>query len=369
MVNLSVDPRESGRPPTVTLRTDQRVGPPVRAEPWPKYGRLGVAEVRERLESALPAPRGPRPSCRSSAGRAPGRAPGRGKARTPHTPRRARRPDGRPHLRHERPGGRGPRAAPPTGGARADRPPERQVHAGTPGPPTAGRARPHRAEPRTAAQPPTTHSLSDACRAVGTLSRLMGAIVTPGARAALEVGPDELTLEREPGVVVAAVNGPRALVVSGDRDAVTAVHDDWADRSRRTRLLRVGPAAHSHHLDPVLDSYRATLRTMDLRAPRVPLISDVTARPIGAEAVEPEFWVRELRDPVRFSSALDLMRRDGVEAFLELGPGEVLARMIDEYPPDDGATGAPAVLTVARDWRALLGGGQPFPVLLTPDVG
>ncbi|MDX3726997.1 acyltransferase domain-containing protein [Streptomyces caniscabiei] len=82
----------------------------------------------------------------------------------------------------------------------------------------------------------------------------MGAIVTPGARAALEVGPDELTLEleREPGVVVAAVNGPRALVVSGDRDAVTAVHDDWADRSRRTRLLRVGPAAHSHHLDPVL---------------------------------------------------------------------------------------------------------------------
>ncbi|MDX3726996.1 hypothetical protein [Streptomyces caniscabiei] len=108
---------------------------------------------------------------------------------------------------------------------------------------------------------------------------------------------------------------------------------------------------------------------MDLRAPRVPLISDVTARPIGAEAVEPEFWVRELRDPVRFSSALDLMRRDGVETFLELGPGEVLARMIDEYPPDDGAAGAPAVLTVARDWRALLDGGQPFPVLLTPDVG
>ncbi|MBE4733844.1 MULTISPECIES: TIGR00730 family Rossman fold protein [Streptomyces] len=197
-------------------------------------------------------------------------------------------------------------------------------------------------------------SLSDACRAVGTLSRLMGAIATPGAMAALEVTPQEL--EREPGVVVAAVNGPRALVVSGDRDAVTAVHDGWADRGRRTRLLRVGLAAHSHHLDPVLDSYRATLATMDLRAPRVPLISDVTARPVGAEATEPEFWVRELRDPVRFSSALDLMRRDGVQAFLELGPGEVLARMIDEYPPDDGADGGPAVLTVARDWRTLLGG-------------
>ncbi|MDX3640939.1 TIGR00730 family Rossman fold protein [Streptomyces sp. MB09-02B] len=202
-------------------------------------------------------------------------------------------------------------------------------------------------------------SPADACRAVGTLSRLMDAIATPGAMAALEVDPDELALElaREPGVVVAAVNGPRALVVSGDRNAVTAVHDGWADRGRRTRLLRVDLAAHSHHLDPLLDAYRATLRTLDLRAPRIPLISDVTARPVGAEATEPEFWVRELRDPVRFSDAVDLMRRDGVETYLELGPGEVLARMIDEYPPDDLAAGAPpAVLTVARDWRALLGG-------------
>ncbi len=199
-------------------------------------------------------------------------------------------------------------------------------------------------------------SLAEACRAVGTLSRLMGAVATPGAMAALEVAPEELA--PEPGVVVAALNGPRSLVVSGDRDAVTAVRDSWADRGRRTRLLRVELAMHSPHLDPLLDDYRGTLQTMDLRTPHTPLISDITAMPVGAEATEPEFWVRELRDPVRFSDAVDLLRRDGVQTYLELGPGEVLARMLDEYPrPDgDGTDRTPAVLTVARDRRVLLGG-------------
>ncbi|WNZ06897.1 hypothetical protein [Streptomyces sp. 11x1] len=58
---------------------------------------------------------------------------------------------------------------------------------------------------------------------------------------------------------------------TGDRDPVTALHDGWADRGRRTRLLGVGLAAHSAHLDPLLDEYRATLRTLDLRPPHTPL--------------------------------------------------------------------------------------------------
>ncbi|WP_307835156.1 TIGR00730 family Rossman fold protein [Streptomyces adelaidensis] len=199
-------------------------------------------------------------------------------------------------------------------------------------------------------------TLPQVCQAVGTLSRLMGAVSTPGAMAAIEAAPEEL--EPAPGVVVAAVNGPRSLVVSGDRDAVTAVHDRWAARGRRTRLLRVDLATHSPHLDPLLDEFRHTLRTMDLRVPHTPLISDITAKPVEAEATEPEFWVRELRDPVRFSDAVDLLRRDGVETYLELGPGEVLARMLDDYPPtsDAGTDRPPAVLTVARDRRMLLGG-------------
>ncbi len=193
-------------------------------------------------------------------------------------------------------------------------------------------------------------SLADGCRAVGTLSRLMGALPKGGAMAAVEASPEEL--RPGPGVVVAAVNGPRAMVVSGDRDAVTAVQEEWEGRGRRTRVLRADVAAHSPHFDPLLAEYRRTLETLDLRAPRRPLISDITAKPVSdAEACAPEFWVRELREPVRFADAVGLLARDGVTTYLELGPGEVLAGMLGDCLPSGDTP--PVVLATALDWRDL----------------
>lgn len=192
-------------------------------------------------------------------------------------------------------------------------------------------------------------SLADGCRAVGTLSRLMGALPKGGAMAAVEVSPEELRLG--PGVVVAAVNGPRAVVVSGDCDAVTAVREEWAARGRWTRALRADVAGHSPHLDPLLDDYRRVLDTLDLRTPVLPLVSDITAEPVGTEAATPEFWVRELREPVRFADAVGLLAQDGVTTYLELGPGEVLTRLLGGCLP--GGDTAPVVLATALDWRAL----------------
>ncbi|MDQ0936365.1 acyl transferase domain-containing protein [Streptomyces turgidiscabies] len=154
-----------------------------------------------------------------------------------------------------------------------------------------------------------------------------------------------------PGVVIAAVNGPRAVVVSGDRDAVAAVREEWAGRGRRTAALRIDGAAHSPHMDPVLDEYRRALETLDLRAPALPLVCDITAKPVDTEAATPEFWVRELREPVRFADTVDLLAQDEVTAYLELGPGEVLADLLDGLPPGDGTQ--PLLLATARDWRDL----------------
>lgn len=142
------------------------------------------------------------------------------------------------------------------------------------------------------------------------------------------------------------------MVVSGDRDAVTAVQEEWERRGRRTRVLRADVAAHSPHFDPLLAEYRRTLETLDLHAPRRPLISDITAKPVSdAEACAPEFWVRELREPVRFADAVGLLARDGVTTYLELGPGEVLAGMLGDCLPSGDTP--PVVLATALDWRDL----------------
>ncbi len=191
-------------------------------------------------------------------------------------------------------------------------------------------------------------SLPDACRAVGTMSQLLRTLPPGGRMAAVEASPEELRLG--PAAVIAAVNGPRSVVVSGDQEAVAEVCAEWAARGRRTHVLRADMAPHSPHLDPLLDDYRRVLSTMDLRAPRIPLVSDTTGKPTGAEAAWPDHWVRALRDPVRFMDAVDGMRGDGVAAYLELGPGEVLAGMVRDCLShgDD----RPFVLSVSRNWPA-----------------
>ena len=192
-------------------------------------------------------------------------------------------------------------------------------------------------------------SLPDACSATGALSRLMGALPEGGRMAAVEASPQELRPGR--GLVLAAVNGPRSVVVSGDGEAVLEACAQWTARGRRTRVLRADVAPHSPHFDALLAAYRDTLLSLDLRAPRVPLLSDITAAPVTAgQATSPDFWVRALRDPVRFADAVGRLHGDGVTSYVELGPGEVLAGMLDGCLPAD--TARPLVLSVARNWRA-----------------
>ncbi|NUS77170.1 MAG: TIGR00730 family Rossman fold protein [Streptomyces sp.] len=192
-------------------------------------------------------------------------------------------------------------------------------------------------------------SLPDACRAVGALSQLVRTLPPGGCMAAVEATPQEL--RPGPGAVLAAVNGPRSVVVSGDRDTVIAECEKWTARGRRTHVLRVDVAPHSPRFDPILADYHRTLRTMELHVPRIPLLSDTTARPLTREAIEPGYWVRALRRPVRFADAVARLRADGTTTYLELGPGEVLTGMLDACLPR-GAD-RPLMLSMTRNWRAL----------------
>ncbi|MFF7162130.1 TIGR00730 family Rossman fold protein [Streptomyces sp. NPDC008086] len=191
-------------------------------------------------------------------------------------------------------------------------------------------------------------SLPDACRAVGALARLADALPKTGGMAAVEASPEELS--PGPGAVIAAVNGPRSVVVSGDRAAVRRICEEWTDRGRRTHVLRLDVAPHSPHFDALLDDYRRALEPLDLRPPRLPLLCDTTAEPLGTEATSPDFWARAMCAPVRFWDAVGRLRGDGVTVCVELGPGDVLTRMLDDCLPEGAER--PLTLAVARNWQA-----------------
>ncbi|MFC7924680.1 type I polyketide synthase [Streptomyces cinereoruber] len=127
---------------------------------------------------------------------------------------------------------------------------------------------------------------------------------------------------------IAAVNGPRSVVVSGDADAAAEAAAHWRARGRKTKRLRVGHAFHSHHMDDILEEFRRAVAKLSFAPPVIPLVSNLTGRPASAgELADPDHWVRHVREAVRFHPGVRHLEDEGVRLYVELGPDGVLAAL------------------------------------------
>jgi acyl transferase domain-containing protein len=129
-------------------------------------------------------------------------------------------------------------------------------------------------------------------------------------------------------IAVAAVNGPRSTVVSGERDLVAVAEQIAAAQGAKTRRLAVEYAFHSPLLDGRDELLAESLPRLRPRTGTLAHYSTVTGDRVRAADLGPEHWGRNLREPVLFSSAVRALARDGVTAFLEIGPHPVLLQDI-----------------------------------------
>ncbi|MEU3522168.1 SDR family NAD(P)-dependent oxidoreductase [Streptomyces sp. NPDC006654] len=200
-------------------------------------------------------------------------------------------------------------------------------------------------------------SLPDACALVAARGRLMQALPQGGAMVALAVAEEEAQAYLRQAALtdaagIAAVNGPQAVVISGDEPAALAVAEHFRAAGRRVRRLSVSHAFHSHRMDAMLDEFAEVLADLDFRPPRIPLVSNVTGELADPERLcTPAYWVEHVRRAVRFADGVRWLAGQGVTAYLEVGPDAVLTPMVHatlETVIDDGGFLAAAALTAGR---------------------
>jgi acyl transferase domain-containing protein/acyl carrier protein len=170
-------------------------------------------------------------------------------------------------------------------------------------------------------------SLQDALVLVCARGRLMQALPA-GAMLSVSLSEDRIRPLLAADVSLAAVNGPDLCVVAGPFDAIAALEKRLGESGAVYKRLRTSHAFHSSMMEPMLVPFRHEVEKIAPRAPLRPYISNVTGNWITpAEATDPEYWTRHIRQAVRFADGARELMKDGDLVLLEVGPGDTLATL------------------------------------------
>jgi acyl transferase domain-containing protein/SAM-dependent methyltransferase/acyl carrier protein len=209
--------------------------------------------------------------------------------------------------------------------------------------------------------------LNDAAHLIAVRSRLMQTLPA-GAMLAVHATEQQLSpwLGRE--ISLAAVNAPGACVLSGSLDEIAAIEQQLVAAKVELQRLQTSHAFHSHMMDSMLDEFHQESARVTLRSPSVPWISSMTGTWVdGDSLLDANYWVRQIRQPVRFAEAVNTLLAAPDQASLEVGPGEALSSLVRRQAgaghiaiSSCGAAGVDEELGLASAVAALWAAGAPL---------
>jgi phthiocerol/phenolphthiocerol synthesis type-I polyketide synthase C len=193
-------------------------------------------------------------------------------------------------------------------------------------------------------------SLDDAARVICERSRLLRQIEGQGLMAVVELpvekvaggrwqvasdgwrlaGDNGKSISLPEGVSVAAVNGPRSVVLSGEVAAVDALLREFEAHNIFARRVNVDVASHSPQVDALREELMELLAPLRPQIAELPINSTVTATVLNGTEMDAAYWVDNLRQPVLFATAVNQLRQDGFDTFIELSPHPVLLHAVEQ---------------------------------------
>ncbi len=175
-------------------------------------------------------------------------------------------------------------------------------------------------------------SLEDALKLLVARGRLMQSL-PEGLMLAVQLPEDEVKSFLRDGVSLAVVNTPENCVVAGAPQLVNDLQSVLRRRAVQSQLIHTSHAFHSEMMGPILAEFTEQVAQLKLRTPSIPFISNVTGTWItGAEATNPSYWTRHLRQTVRFDKGIGELLRDPDAILLEIGPGQTLSTFARQHP-------------------------------------
>ncbi|ORB67817.1 sulfolipid-1 biosynthesis phthioceranic/hydroxyphthioceranic acid synthase [Mycolicibacterium tusciae] len=177
-------------------------------------------------------------------------------------------------------------------------------------------------------------SLQDGVRVICRRSALLARLSGSGAMASVELPEqtvrDELTSRGIDDVVVAVVASRQTTVIGGETQTIRDLVASWDQREVMAREVAVDVASHSPQVDPILADLASALAELTPTSPAIPFYSSTRPDQRAMPLCDPDYWVDNLRQTVRFSAAVQAALQDGHRVFAELAPHPLLTRAVEQ---------------------------------------
>jgi acyl transferase domain-containing protein/acyl-CoA synthetase (AMP-forming)/AMP-acid ligase II/thioesterase domain-containing protein len=171
-------------------------------------------------------------------------------------------------------------------------------------------------------------SVEDALALAAARGRLLASLTGIGGMVAVRASARHVEGQLHgfhASVAIAAINGPQSTVVSGHQQPLEEIVARLTGDGIETCWLAVPCASHSPVTEPVLDELERVAGTLNYMRPHLPMVSTLTGRVTSFEELSnPQYWRRQMREPVRFADAVATLVESGCDAFVEIGPDPIL---------------------------------------------